>query len=42
MLSLSLKLFETQKDITRNDLEEALEMGTTYAVNMLKELLPKI
>ena len=36
-----LKLFEKQKEITRNDVEEALGVGTTHAVNMLKEMLVK-
>jgi len=36
-----LKLFEKQKEITRNDVEEALGVGTTQAVNMLKEMLAK-
>lgn len=36
-----LKLFEKQKEITRNDVEEALGVGTTHAVNTLKEMLSK-
>ncbi len=36
-----LKLFEKQKEITRNDVEETLGVGTTHAVNMLKEMLTK-
>lgn len=36
-----LKLFEKQKEITRNDVEEALGVGTTHAVNALKEMLAK-
>jgi ATP-dependent DNA helicase RecG len=36
-----LRLFEKQKDITRNDVEEALGVGTTQAVNTLKEMLSK-
>lgn len=36
-----LKLFETQKDITRNDVEDVLEVGTTHAVNILKEMQAK-
>lgn len=36
-----MDLFETQKDITRNDVEKALGVGTTRAVNMLKEMLAR-
>lgn len=36
-----LQLFEKQKEITRSDVEEALGVGTTYAINMLKEMLSK-
>ena len=36
-----LKLFDKQKEITRSDVEEALGVGTTHAVNMLKEMLTK-
>ena len=36
-----LRLFEKQKEITRSDVEEALEVGTTHAINMLKEMLKK-
>ena len=36
-----LKLLETQKVITRNDVEEALGVGTTHAVNMLNEMQVK-
>ena len=36
-----LKLFEKQKEITRNDVEEALGVGTTHAVNILIEMLAK-
>jgi len=36
-----LKLFEKQKEITRNDVEDALGVGTTHAVNTLKEMLSK-
>jgi len=36
-----LRLFEKQKEITRSDVEEALGVGTTYAINMLKEMLDK-
>lgn len=36
-----MNLFKTQKEITRNDVEEALGVGTTHAVNMLKEMLGK-
>lgn len=33
-----LKLFENKKEITRSDVEEALGIGTTHAINMLKEM----
>lgn len=36
-----LRLFENQKEITRNDVEEALRIGTTHAINILKEMLNK-
>lgn len=36
-----LRLFEKQKEITRSDVENALGIGTTYAINMLKEMLDK-
>lgn len=36
-----LRLFEKQKEITRSDVEEALGVGTTYAINILKEMLDK-
>ncbi|MBB5194629.1 ATP-dependent DNA helicase RecG [Anaerocolumna cellulosilytica] len=36
-----LRLFEKQNEITRSDVEEALGIGTTYAINMLKEMLDK-
>lgn len=36
-----MNLFETHKDITRNDVEKALGVGTTHAVNRLKEMLAK-
>lgn len=36
-----LRLFEKQKEITRSDVEDALGVGTTHAVNMLKEMLSK-
>ncbi|SHH74009.1 ATP-binding protein [Clostridium grantii] len=36
-----LRLFENQKEITRSDVEEALGIGTTHAINMLKEMLYK-
>lgn len=38
---LILQLFEKQKEITRSDVEEALGVGTTHAVNTLKEMLSK-
>lgn len=36
-----LRLFDKQKEITRSDVEEILGIGTTYAINMLKEMLEK-
>jgi len=36
-----LRLFEKQKEITRSDVEETLGVGTTHAINMLKEMLEK-
>lgn len=36
-----LRLFEKQKEITRSDVEEVLGVGTTHAINMLKEMLEK-
>jgi len=36
-----LRLFENQKEITRSDVEEALGVGTTHAVNTLKEMISK-
>ncbi|RDU22972.1 RNA-binding domain-containing protein [Anaerosacchariphilus polymeriproducens] len=36
-----LKLFEKKKEITRSDVEEILGIGTTHAINMLKEMLDK-
>ncbi len=36
-----LRLFEKKKEITRGDVEKALGAGTTYAINMLKEMLDK-
>jgi ATP-dependent DNA helicase RecG len=36
-----LRLFEKQKEITRSNVEEALGIGTTHAINMLKEMLNK-
>lgn len=36
-----LKLFEKQKEITRNDVEEALGVGTAHAVNLLNEMQAK-
>lgn len=38
---LILKLLEKQKDITRSDVEQALGSGTTYAINILKEMQEK-
>lgn len=34
-----LRLFERKKEITRSDVEEVLRVGTTYAINILKEML---
>ncbi len=34
-------LFERQKEITRSDVEEVLGVGTTHAINTLKEMLDK-
>ena len=31
-------MFEKQKEITRNDVEEALGVGTTHAVNLINEM----
>ncbi|WP_434800328.1 hypothetical protein [Acetoanaerobium noterae] len=36
-----LKLFEKQKEITRSDVEEALGVGTTHAVNLINEMQAK-
>lgn len=36
-----LRLFEKQKEIIRADVEEVLGVGTTYAINILKEMLDK-
>lgn len=36
-----LRLFEKQKEITRSDVEKALGVGTTQAVNTLKEMISK-
>jgi len=36
-----LRLCEKQKEITRSDVEDALGVGTTHAVNMLKVMLSK-
>lgn len=36
-----LGLFEKQKEITRSDVEHALGIGTTHAINMLKEMQDK-
>lgn len=33
------QLFENRKEITRSDVEEILEIRTTHAINMLKEML---
>lgn len=34
-----LNLFKTKTEITRSDVENALSIGTTYAINLLKEML---
>lgn len=34
-----LELFENEKEITRSDIEESLGIGTTHAINILKEML---
>ncbi|CBH20934.1 conserved protein of unknown function [Acetoanaerobium sticklandii] len=34
-------MFEKQKEITRNDVEEALGVGTTHAVNLINEIQAK-
>ncbi|WP_110953750.1 RNA-binding domain-containing protein [Anaerosinus massiliensis] len=34
-------LFESQREITRSDVENALGIGTTHAIHMLKEMLEK-
>ncbi len=34
-----LKVFENKKEITRSDVEQSLGIGTTHAINMLKEML---
>jgi len=36
-----LQLFEKQKEITRSDVEETIGVGSTHAVNTLKEMLSK-
>lgn len=36
-----LSLFETKIEITRSDVENALNIGTTHAINLLKEMLEK-
>ncbi|HAQ42021.1 hypothetical protein [Anaeropeptidivorans aminofermentans] len=36
-----LNLFDKKKEITRSDVEEALGIGTTYAINLLKEMQEK-
>jgi ATP-dependent DNA helicase RecG len=36
-----LGLFEKQKEITRSDVEHVLGIGTTHAINMLKEMQDK-
>ncbi len=34
-----LRLFEKQKEITRSDVEKALGVGTTHAINILKAMM---
>ncbi len=36
-----LQLFDKQREITRSDVEEAIGIGSTHAVNTLKEMLSK-
>ena len=36
-----LGLFENKKEITRSDVEIALNIGTTHAINLIKEMLEK-
>jgi ATP-dependent DNA helicase RecG len=36
-----LNLFETKTEITRADVENALNIGSTHAINLLKEMLEK-
>ncbi|QOR35197.1 putative DNA binding domain-containing protein [Clostridium sp. 'deep sea'] len=36
-----VRLFESKKEITRSDIEEDLGIGTTHAINMLKEMQEK-
>jgi len=36
-----LRLFEKKKEITRSDVEELPGVGTTHALNTLKEMLSK-
>ncbi len=36
-----LRLFDKQKEITRSDVEAALGVGMTHAVNTLKDMLSK-
>lgn len=36
-----LRLLEKKKEITRNDIEKALGVGTTHAINILKEMQEK-
>lgn len=36
-----LRLFEKKQEITRNDIEKALGVGTTHAINILKEMQEK-
>lgn len=36
-----LKLFENKKEITRRDIEEVLNIGTTYSIKMINDMLDK-
>ncbi|KAF0092036.1 MAG: putative transcriptional regulator [Fusobacteria bacterium] len=36
-----LNLFEKRKEIVRGDVEKSLNIGTTYAINLLREMLDK-
>jgi len=36
-----LRLFETKTELTRSDIEASLNISTTYAINLLREMLDK-